>query len=159
MTHQPVTAVGWLVLLALFLGPGLVAAVLCAPFLATERVRALFRSLPPRDGVGVPYVAATVVASFPYVGGTLWALSTAADGGRGAQAANALLDVLVFLSLGYVVAVPLLAGVALPRVGHDWDPTGYGPGTWALLVGLGAWYAAVFAAPLFVVVVFLALPS
>ncbi|MFB6304380.1 MAG: hypothetical protein ABEH47_04380 [Haloferacaceae archaeon] len=152
---------GWVAVLALLLGPGIVAAALCAPFLVAERVRALFRALPPRDGVAIPYVAATVGASFPYVGGTLWALSAGADaaGREGAAMADALLGVLLGLSATYVAAVPLLAGVALPRVGVDWDPAGYGAGTWALLVALGVWYAAVFAFPLFLFAVVLAFPA
>lgn len=156
-------SLGWPAVVALLVGPGVVAAVLCVPFLAVERMRALFRSLPPRDGVAVSYVALTVGASFPYVAGTLWALTTGVDAGRGpargAAMANSLLDVLVGLSLAYVAAVPLLAGLGLPRAGVDWDPTGYGPGTWALLLGFGAWYAAVFAVPLFVVAVVLAFPA
>ncbi|MFB6302899.1 MAG: hypothetical protein ABEH78_08580 [Haloferacaceae archaeon] len=103
----------------------------------------------------IPYVVATFGASVPYLAGTLWAVRTA----DGAEMGNALLAVVVPLSLGYVVAVPVLAGLALPRTGVDWDPTGDGVGSWALLVAAGAWDAAVFAVPLFVVAVILALPT
>jgi len=44
------SVVGWLWTLALFLFPGLVAAGLCAPFLAAERLRELFRALPRTGG-------------------------------------------------------------------------------------------------------------
>lgn len=154
---------GWLTMLALLLGPGVVAAVLWAPFLVAGRIRALFRALPPWNGVALPYALVTVGASLPYVVGTLAAITVGADGatgpGSGAAMANALLNVIVPLSVGYVVGVPVLGAVVLPHVGVDWDPTGYGPGTWLLLFGGGAWYAAVFAVPLFVVAVVLAFPA
>jgi hypothetical protein len=76
-----------------------------------------------------------------------------------AAAANALLDVLVALSLGYVLLAPVLAGVVLPALDYDWDPTGYGAGTWALLVAGGGWYAAVLSAPLFLMALVAALPA
>jgi hypothetical protein len=79
-------------------------------------------------------------------------LSETADAARGAAASNALFGLLVALSVYYVVGVPLLAGV-------DWDPTGYGPGTWALLGGLGAAYATVFTLPLVLFALVLALPT
>lgn len=109
------------------------------------------------------YVALTVGGSLPYVTGTLWAFTTGAGAGseRGAVMANSLLDLLVvtsLASLASVVAVPLVAGVGLPRTGYDWDPTGYGPTTWGLLAGLAGWYAAVFAVPIFLLAVVLALP-
>ncbi|ESS05910.1 MAG: hypothetical protein A07HB70_01453 [uncultured archaeon A07HB70] len=144
--------VGWVALAALFFGPGAVAGLLCAPFLLAERLRALFRALPPGEAVVVPYAAAALVGSLPYVAGTLLVLSETADAARGAAASNALFGLIVALSVCYVVGVPLLAGV-------DWDPTGYGPGTWALLGGLGAAYATVFTLPLVLFALVLALPT
>lgn len=57
------------------------------------------------------------------------------------------------VDVGWAAIVVLLAA------GVDWDPTGYGPGTWALPGGLGAAYAAVSAVPLFLFAVVLALPT
>jgi hypothetical protein len=76
-----------------------------------------------------------------------------------AAAANALLDVLVALSLGYVLLAPVLAAAVLPALHHDWDPTGYSAGTWALLVAGSGWYAAVLSAPLFLMALVAAFPA
>jgi hypothetical protein len=151
--------VGWVALAALFFGPGAVAGLLCAPFLVAERLRALCRALPPGETVVVPYAAAALAGSLPYVAGTLLVLSETADAARGAAASKALVGLLVALSVCYVVGVPLLAGVALPFAGVDWDPTGYGPGTWALLGALGAAYATVFTVPLALFALVLAFPA
>lgn len=151
-------AAGWAVLLAIALGPGVVAAVLWSPFLAAGRVRSLFRSLPPGDSLLVSYPAALIGASVPYVVGVVAALVRTTDT-TGATTANAILDVIVPVSFGFVVGVPALACAGLPRLGVDWDPTGYGPGTWALLAAGGVWYAAVFAVPLFLVAIVMAMPT
>lgn len=148
---------GWAVLLALGLGPGVAGAVLWSPFLASARIRSLFRALPPRGSLLVTYPAVLVGASLPYVGGFVAALVWTADA-NGAATANAILDVIVPVSVVYVVGFPALAGLACPRLGVDWDPTGYGPATWALLVAGGVWYAAAFAVPLFLVAMVMALP-
>lgn len=58
----------------------------------------------------------------------------------------------------YLFGLPLVAGMGLPKVGFDWDPTGYGPGTWLLLFVGGAWYVATLAVPLFFFAVFAAMP-
>lgn len=149
---------GWFVVVALVFGPGVVAAVLWSPFLASGRLRSLFRDLPPRRSLVVSYLVVMLGASLPYVVGFGAALVRTTDT-TGATTANAILDVLVPVSVGYVLGVPVLAGLVLPRVGIDWDPTGYGPGTWAMLAVGGAWYAAVFAVPMFVLAVIMALPT
>ncbi|WP_418286841.1 hypothetical protein [Halorubrum sp. DTA46] len=54
-------------------------------------------------------------------------------------------------------SVASVASVASEAIG--WDPTGYGPDTWALLVAAGVWYAAVAAVPLFALAIVFALPG
>ena len=149
---------GWLTFLALVLGPGLVAALLWSPFLLSSRLRRLFRRLPPTGSVVASYVPVAVGASLPYVIGAGWAIVASADG-SGAAMANALLDVVVPLSVGYVAGVPAVAAAALPRLGVDWDPAGYGASTWLLLAAGGAWYALVLGGPLFVIALILAFPG
>lgn len=144
-------------LLAVVLLPGLIAAVLWSPFLLSSRIQSLFASLPPRESTLVTYTVAAVGASLPFWLGSLAAI-VGTEGASGAVMANAILDVIVPLAVVYVVGFPTIAIVVLPRVGVDWDPTGYGTGTWALLLVGGGWYAAMFAVPLFLVAVVLALP-
>lgn len=153
-------AVGWLVLVLLVFGPGAVATLCWTPFLASKRVRALFAALPPFESLAVTYPVVGIAASLPYVLGVGAGLVLVEASGPegGARLANAILDVVVPVSLGYVVLVPAVAIVGLPRLGVDWDPTGYGLSTWAILVAGGVWYAALFAAPLLFVAFFLALP-
>ncbi|WP_255150691.1 hypothetical protein [Halorarius halobius] len=153
--------VGYLVLLAFLLLPGIVAAVLWAPFLASTRVRSLFRSLPPAESPYLTYPLVGVAASLPYVLGVTGALAvTDASGPQaGGAMANTILDVVVPVSLGYVLLGPPAAVLGLPRAGVDWDPTGYGPSTWVLLVAGAVWYVLLFAVPLLFVSFFLALPT
>lgn len=145
-----------LLLAAAFL-PGLVAALCWSPFLLSDRLRALFRRLPPGGRAGSTYLLLAVGGGLPYVVVGVWALSRGAAGD--AAAANALLDVLVTVSLAYVLLAPVLAGVVLPGLGCDWDPTDYGAGTWALLVAGSCWYAVLLSAPLFLVAVVVAFPA
>jgi hypothetical protein len=66
-------------------------------------------------------------------------LSAAEQGALGGGAAtllNALLGAISVLFVGYAVGVPAVAEGALSLLGYDRDPTGYGPGTCALLAGL-----------------------
>jgi hypothetical protein len=63
------------------------------------------------------------------------------------------------LTIAYVVVLPVVASVGLPRVGIDWDPTNYGLGTWLLLVGAALWYSAIFVVPLAFFAFVLALPT
>jgi hypothetical protein len=145
------------VLLAVAFLPGLVAAALWSPFLLADRLRALFRLLPPRGRLAPSYLVLAVGGGLPYVVGGLWGLSR--DDAGGAAAANALLDVLLTVSLAYVLVGPVLAAAVLPGLGFDWDPTDYGTGTWALLVGGTAWYAVLLSAPLFAMAVVAAFPG
>lgn len=149
---------GWLNVLLIFLAPGAIAALLWSPYLLARRVRALFQHLPPTDHFLPTYAIVAVAAGLPYVLGTFWAIATT-NAGTGGEMANGLLNVVIPLSLGYVVGLPVLAAEGLPRFGVDWDPTGYGVSTWLLLLAGGAWYALLFAGPLFVIAVILAFPA
>ena len=150
-------AVGWLWTLGLALFPGVAAAGLCAPFLAAERLRALFRALPPRGRLLPSYLGVSVGLSVPYLAGVVLTVARAAEAGP-AWSSGFLLTALLGAVLVAFVA-PVVAVVGLPRLGLDWDPTGYGPSTWLLLGGAGLWYAAVAAVPLVALAVGMALPG
>ena len=148
---------GWLWTAALLLFPGLVAAGLCAPFLAAERLRALFRALPPRGRVLPSYAAVSVGLSVPYVVGvflTVWLVESAGPGWS-----EGFLDTALFGGVLVALVAPAVAVVGLPRLGVDWDPTGYGYSTWLLLVAAGLWYALVAAVPLVALAIGMALPG
>jgi hypothetical protein len=149
--------IGWLWTVALFLVPGLVAAGLCAPFLAAERLRALFRALPPTGRVLPSYLVASVGLSVPYIAGVVLAIARAAEAGP-AWSSGFLLTALCGAFLLVLIA-PAVAALGLPRLGVDWDSTGYGPSTWLLLVGAGAAYALVAAVPLVALAIGMALPG
>lgn len=147
----------WVTLFALVVGPGLVASLLWSPFLVADRVESLFERLWPGDSVLASYLLVMVALSLPWILGAGGAMIRApADG---ATVANALLDVIVSLSVAYVVGLPLLSGVGLPAIGVDWDPGGYGLRTWLLLLGGAVWYTVLLALPIFVVSIGLALPE
>jgi hypothetical protein len=150
-------AVGWLLGLAVLLFPGIAAAGLCAPFLAADRLRALFRALPPTERLLPSYLAVAVGLSVPYLAGaglTVGLVDPAGGGWSGGFLATALLG---GVAVGAVA--PAVAAVGLPRFGVDWDPTGYGPSTWLLLVAAGASYAVVAAVPLVALAIGVALPG
>lgn len=75
-----------------------------------------------------------------------------------AAVSTAILDTVVQTTFVYVVALPVLAGDVLPKLGVDWDPTGYSKTTWLLLVGSVVWYAVLVAVPLSFLSVLLAIP-
>ena len=150
-------AVGWLWTIGLFLFPGLAAAGLCAPFLAAERLRALFRALPPAGRLLPSYLGVSVGLSVPYLVGVVFTVARAAEAGP-AWSSGFLLTALIGAVLVAFVA-PAVAVLALPRLGVDWDPTGYGVSTWLLLGGAGLWYALVAAVPLVALAVGMALPG
>lgn len=143
--------------LALVLVPGLVVTILWSPVLLAGRFRALFRRLPPGRSTVGSYVLVAVTLSLPFVVGTGVALATTSPESAGLS--NALLNVAVLLAVAYSVALPIVAGVGLPRLGLDWDPTGYGAGTWLLLVLAALWYVAVFVLPLVLFALVLAIPT
>ncbi|VTT85508.1 hypothetical protein DM2_390 [Halorubrum sp. DM2] len=149
--------VGWLWTAALFLFPGLVAAGLCAPFLAVKRVRALFRALPPAGRTLPSYVAVAVGLSIPYLAGVVLTVALVDSAGPGWS--EGFLDTALFGGLLVGLVAPAVAVIGLPRLGLDWDSTGYGPSTWLLLVAAGLWYAFVAAVPLVALAVGMALPG
>ncbi len=150
-------AVGWVAVVVALLVPGVVATVLWAPFLAVNRIRSLFATLPPTGKLSPTYVAVAIGASVPYVAGFLAVLAVVDP--AGVAWSNAFLTVTLFVSVLYVVGLPVVCILGLPRIGFDWDPTGYGWSTWALLVVGSAWYATLFAVPLVAVSLVLALPG
>jgi hypothetical protein len=149
--------VGGLWTVALFLFPGLVAAGLCAPFLAAERLRALFRALPPTGRLLPSYLGVSVTLSVPYLAGVVLTVARAAEAGPAWSSGFLLTALLGAVAVGLVA--PAVAVVGLPRLGFDWDPTGYGVSTWLLAVGGGLWYAVVAAVPLVALAVGLSLPG
>jgi len=150
-------AVGWLLTLALFALPGLVAVVCWTPFLLSARFRALFVALPPTDRLSVSYVAAALALSVPYLVGA--ALTVALVDSAGPAWSERFLDTVLFGGILVGLVAPAFAAAGLPRLGVDWDPTGYGAATWALLVAAGLWYAVVAAVPLVALAVGMALPG
>jgi len=149
--------VGWLWTVALFLFPGLVAAGLCAPFLAVKRVRALFRVLPPADRTLPSFVAVSVGLSVPYLAGVVLTVALVDSAGPGWS--EGFLLTALFAGVAPVIVAPAVAVIGLPRLGLDWDPTGYGPSTWGVLLAGGLWYAFVAAVPLVALAVGMALPG
>lgn len=103
------------------------------------------------------YVVVAVGLSLPFLLGTTVVFTTTST--EGAALSNALLDTALQLAIAYVVALPLTAGLGLPRIGVDWDPTGYSFSTWLFLVVAAVWYAAVFVLPLALFAFILAIPT
>lgn len=140
-----VTVFGFLLLV------GAVVTICWSPFLLSKRFRQLFERLPPFESLYLTYSVVSLGAAVPYLLGLVVALSVA-DTGR------ALFTVVIAVSSSYLVAIPILAAVVLPWVGVDWDPTGYGLSTWALLLAGAVWYTALFAVPLTIISVVFSLP-
>lgn len=151
------TAVGWLWTLALFALPGAVAAVCWTPFLLSARFRALFVALPPKGRLAPSYVGVALALSVPYLVGvvlTVWLVDSAGPGWS-----EGFLDTALFGGVLVGFVAPAVAAAGLPRLGVDWDPTGYGASTWAVLVAAGLWYAVVAAVPLVALAIGMALPG
>ncbi|MFB6176644.1 MAG: hypothetical protein ABEI99_05795, partial [Halobaculum sp.] len=116
--------------------------------------------LPPTDSLVPSILLVGVGGSLPYTLGVGLLLTEfgAAAAPDGATLAEGLIGLIAVLSLSYLVVVPVVAVLVLPEIGYDWDPAEYSLGTWALLVGVTAWYDAVLAVPLAFAAFFLALP-
>lgn len=153
----PREALGWLMLALVLLLPGMIATLLWAPFLLAGRIRALFEALPPRGSLVPSYVAIGLGASLPYVLGVLGIMLALPS--EGAAWSNAILTLIQWVSVVYLLILPGVAILGLPAVGIDWDPTGYGATSWALLAVGTLWYALLFAIPLFVLAVLFAWPG
>jgi|GEM_PF-322177 len=151
------TAIGWLWAIALSALPGIVAAVLWTPFLIAARFRSLFRALPPAGRLVPSYVGVALLLSVPYLAGVALTVTLVDSAGPGWSDGF----IQTAFAGGAITALggPAVAVLGLPRVGVDWDPTGYGPGTWVLLVAAGLWYAVVAAVPLVALAIGMALPG
>lgn len=141
----------WVLFSRNLLIPGVVAMVLWSPFLLSERIRQLFQRLPPTDSLLPTYVLVGIATSLPYVLGLVWALTRAESG-------KMIFTVAIGVTICYIVALPLVGVLGLPRSGIDWAPTGYGWQTWLLLVGGAVWYALLFTVPLTIFSLIFSLP-
>lgn len=153
MVSRPLTE--WITLAVIVVGPGFVASLLWAPFLGVDRFGSLFERLWPGNSVAVSYLLVMIGLSLPWVGASGGAMVRASP--EELSMANALLDVIVALAVVYLLGLPLVAGLGLPRVGIDWDETGYGLRTWALLAIGVLWYVLLLALPIFALSIGLAL--
>ncbi|KDS91556.1 hypothetical protein FK85_00655 [Halorubrum saccharovorum] len=151
------TAIGWLWTIVLFALPGVVAAALWTHFLIASRFRALFVALPPAGRLVSSYVGVALALSVPYLVGIVLTVGLVDSAGPGWS--EGFLDTALFGGVIVGFVAPAFAVLGLPRVGVDWDPTGYGPGTWGLLVTAGLWYALVAAVPLVALAIGMALPG
>lgn len=146
----------WLTLLVILLLPGVVATVMWSPMIASERLRSLFRRLTPIDSVIVNYVVTAMTLSVPWLVALGWTFQRL--GSQTEPQGEVFLNAATLLAVVYVVALPLVAGLGLPRLGIDWDSTGYGASTWLLLIVSSAWYAAIFTIPMFLMGIIISLP-
>ena len=136
--------------------PGVFAAVLWSPILLSGRLRALFRRLPPTDSTVVGYTIVAVGLSIPFVIGVGMGTTGSA---QSVDVANALLNVVFGIGILYLLGLPVSAVVGLPRADIDWDKTGYGLGTWAVVVIATLWYVILFVVPVALFAFLLALPT
>lgn len=146
----------WLTLLVILLLPGVVATVMWSPMLASERLRSLFRRLTPLDSTVGNYVITAMTLSVPWLVALGWTFQQV--GSQAEPQGEVFLNTATLVAVIYVVALPLVAGVGLPRLGIDWDRTDYGPSTWLLLIVSSAWYAAIFTIPMFLMGLIISLP-
>lgn len=136
--------------------PGLLAAVLWSPILISRRLRELFRRLPPTDSIAVGYVVVAIGLSIPFIIGIGFGV---AGSTHSVDVANALLNVVFGLTIVYLIGLPVGTVVGLPRVGIDWDPTGYRRSTWVVIIMATLWYLVLFIIPLVLFAFLLALPT
>lgn len=136
--------------------PGIAETVFCLPLLLSTRTRALFRSLPPTGSVAVSYLSVMLALSVPFVAGVVAVFGL--DIWRG-PIYNVLIRVATFVSASYIVVLPATAIIGLPRYGLDWDQTGYGVGTWAILLLSTLWYVVLLFVPIVLLSALLALPT
>lgn len=109
-----------------------------------SRLRSLFRHLPLTGSTVGNYLMVALGLSWPwlvpygyaFLATRKWAVS---------MGETYLLGVVV-LWASYVVGLPFVAGVVLPRRGVDWNAKRYGLGTWVVLLVTSAWYATVYVA-------------
>ncbi|ADI73287.1 conserved hypothetical protein [Methanohalobium evestigatum Z-7303] len=148
---------GWFLFAIILIIPGIIAATFWTPFLVSERLRALFRKLPPTNSVFSSYIIAGISASLPYIIGFLVIL--AVGDVDNTQVSNSLITMSLLLFMVYTIGLPFIGVILLPRIGVDWDPHNYSVSTWILLAAGGAWYAILFTIPLAAFAFLLALPT
>lgn len=143
--------IGYLNVLGFLLAIGVGATICWSPFLLSKRFQELFKQLPPFTSPYLTYGVVGVGAAVPYLLGLLTALAVPDTGGT-------LFTVVVVVSGGYLVLIPVIGAVVLPRIGVDWDSTGYGLSTWVLLFAGAVWYTTLFAIPLTIISIVFSLP-
>jgi hypothetical protein len=148
---------GLLLLAVVALAPGLVAGILWSPFLLSGRLRSLVKTVDPTGFWPATYALCSVCTGvLVVVGYGLLLGDLPNDPGAGA---NLLLDGVVTGALVLVAAGWAGPTLVAPRLGYDWDPTGYGPGTHALVLAGAVWYAVVLLTPFFLLSLVMALPT
>lgn len=146
----------WGSVLFLAMLPGVFAAVLWSPVLLSGRLRSLFRRIPPTNSTVVGYTIVAVGLSIPFVIGVGMGVTGSV---QSVDVANALLNVVFGIGILYLLGLPVSAVVGLPRANIDWDKTGYGFGTWAVVVIATLWYVILFFVPVALFAFLLALPT
>ncbi|MFB6081812.1 MAG: hypothetical protein ABEJ67_03220 [Halanaeroarchaeum sp.] len=147
------TSVHFALLIGLY---GLLIGVFWSPFLAAERLRNLFASLPPSEwrvnyALWIPLPA--LVWGFLF-GGTL---SISLDVRPPTQASEiyvAGIDGIVVATLISLLFWPILVLYGLPSSGLDWDRNEYTPRTVILVVGSVVWYLVFLVGPAYILSVF-----
>ena len=148
---------GLLLLAVVAFAPGTVAGVLWSPFLLSGRLRSFVKTVDPTGVWPVTYAAGTVFTGFLAVVGFGLLLGDLPN--DSAAGANLLLDGVVATVVVLVVVGWAGSTLVAPRLGYDWDPTGYGLGTHALVFAGAIWYAVVLATPFFLLSLVFALPT
>jgi len=146
----------WGSVLFLAMLPGVFAAVLWSPVLLSGRLRSLFRRIPPTNSTVVGYTIVAVGLSIPFVIGVGMGVTGSV---QSVDVASALLNVVFGIGILYLIGLPVSAVVGLPRANIDWDKTGYGLGTWAVVVIATLWYVILFFVPVALFAFLLALPT
>lgn len=125
----------------ILLFPGIVATVLWSPFLLSGRIQRLFKQLPPTNSLIPTYGLVGITASWPFVVGFLWALTTAETG-------KMISTVTIGLAIVYIVGGPLVFVLGIPRFRVSWEPKPPKWRTWLVLVAGAVWYTLLFALPM-----------
>lgn len=147
------TAVHFALLTGLY---GLLIGVFWSPFLAAERLRDLFASLPPSEWrvnyiLWIPLPA--LVWGFLFGG----VLSVSLDVRPPTQASKiyvAGIDGIVVATLISLLVWPILLLYVLPGGGVDWDPNEYASKTITLVVGSLVWYLVFLVGPVYTLSLF-----
>jgi len=143
------TSVHFALLIGLY---GLLIGVFWSPFLAAERLRDFFGSLPPSEwrvnyALWIPLPA--LVWGFLF-GGTL---SVSLDVRPPTQASEiyvAGIDGIVVATLISLLLWPFIILYVLPSSGLDWDRNEYAPKTIILGVGSFVWYLVLLVGPAYI---------